>query len=355
MDHNFREMGVGDLAVPKEMKRVAEAFYGRAGVYEAALAADDRTALEAAVARNVFGMEAVPLGARRLAAYMDEAARQLATQISRGGQNRISRSGGRAGQRRRGRNHERTRAPQYQAWPEEIRADAARRARPSGPGAFRLPVAEIPATGRRVELTADAATCEAVAKAAGVVALPRLEAVFDLAPLAERWRAGFRLGVGHRRAELRGHARADDNEVEEHVDLILVQPGRHASAASRLDIDVAEETIRRMCCMTAPSIWAPMATEFLMLGIDPYPRKPGASFEAPTEADDPAAHPFAALAALKKDSGAKPALKASRAQNLEKRAGFAPFVSPRRQLLSPLTPGHLRGPKSGASASASQG
>ena len=80
MDHNFREMGIGDLAVPKEMKRVAEAFYGRAGVYEAALAADDRTALEAAVARNVFGVEAVSAGARRLAAYMDEAARRLAAQ-----------------------------------------------------------------------------------------------------------------------------------------------------------------------------------------------------------------------------------------------------------------------------------
>ena len=37
IDDNFREMGVGDLAVPKEMQRVAEAFYGRARVYEAAL------------------------------------------------------------------------------------------------------------------------------------------------------------------------------------------------------------------------------------------------------------------------------------------------------------------------------
>lgn len=80
MDHNFREMGIGDLAVPKEMKRVAEAFYGRTGVYEAALGANDRTALEAAVARNVFGMEAVSPGARRIAAYMDEVVRRLATQ-----------------------------------------------------------------------------------------------------------------------------------------------------------------------------------------------------------------------------------------------------------------------------------
>ncbi len=41
MDDNFREMGVGDLTVPKEMRRVAEAFYGRAKAYESALEADD--------------------------------------------------------------------------------------------------------------------------------------------------------------------------------------------------------------------------------------------------------------------------------------------------------------------------
>ena len=37
-----------------------------------------------------------------------------------------------------------------------------------------------------------------------------------------------------------------------------------------------------------------IATEFLILGIDPYPRKPGAVFEAPP-AGDGSAHPFAAL------------------------------------------------------------
>ena len=42
-----------------------------------------------------------------------------------------------------------------------------------------------------------------------------------------------------------------------------------------------------------------VATEFLLLGIDPYPRKPGAVFDAPP-AGDPSSHPFAALAALKK-------------------------------------------------------
>ena len=43
-----------------------------------------------------------------------------------------------------------------------------------------------------------------------------------------------------------------------------------------------------------------IAIEFLMLGIDPYPRKPGVAFEPP-KSDSDGAHPFAALAALRKD------------------------------------------------------
>jgi hypothetical protein len=42
-----------------------------------------------------------------------------------------------------------------------------------------------------------------------------------------------------------------------------------------------------------------VATEFLLLGIDPYPRKPGAVFTAPA-AESASEHPFAALSALHK-------------------------------------------------------
>ncbi len=80
MDDNFREMGVGDLKVPKEMQRVGEAFYGRARAYDAALDGDDPAALAAALARNVLGSAEVTLGARRLAAYMRAAASELAVQ-----------------------------------------------------------------------------------------------------------------------------------------------------------------------------------------------------------------------------------------------------------------------------------
>ena len=47
-----------------------------------------------------------------------------------------------------------------------------------------------------------------------------------------------------------------------------------------------------------------IATEFLILGLDPYPRKPDAIFQASAVGDD-ATHPFAALAALKKGQGRK--------------------------------------------------
>jgi hypothetical protein len=45
-----------------------------------------------------------------------------------------------------------------------------------------------------------------------------------------------------------------------------------------------------------------IATEFLILGIDLYPRKDGARF-SPPEVDDGGARPFAALEALKKRLG----------------------------------------------------
>jgi hypothetical protein len=42
-----------------------------------------------------------------------------------------------------------------------------------------------------------------------------------------------------------------------------------------------------------------IATEYFLLGIDPYPRKEGVVFE-PGTGPEPAESPFAALAALKK-------------------------------------------------------
>jgi cytochrome b pre-mRNA-processing protein 3 len=82
MDHNLREMGIGDLAVPKKMRQLGEAFYGRAQAYREALAAVDEAALAAALTRNVYGGggAANPDAPRRLALYMRDVAATLAAQ-----------------------------------------------------------------------------------------------------------------------------------------------------------------------------------------------------------------------------------------------------------------------------------
>ena len=75
MDDNLREMGVGDLAVPKEMQRIGEAFYGRQAAYDGALASSDCQALVEVLKRNVLeGGE----GAATLARYVRTAAEVLA-------------------------------------------------------------------------------------------------------------------------------------------------------------------------------------------------------------------------------------------------------------------------------------
>src|SRR5215475_12314358 len=71
MDANLREMGVGDQTVPRAMRQIGEAFYGRQAAYESAesaLTADD-AALVDALARNVFAPQRA-LGAPRLAVYV---------------------------------------------------------------------------------------------------------------------------------------------------------------------------------------------------------------------------------------------------------------------------------------------
>lgn len=54
-DRALREMGVGDLAVPKRMKKIGEVYAGCASTYAAALGQPGEVALAAALARNVYG------------------------------------------------------------------------------------------------------------------------------------------------------------------------------------------------------------------------------------------------------------------------------------------------------------
>jgi len=83
MDDNLREMGIGDLMVPKEMKKMGEAFYGRSQAYQAGLAEAGDEELVEAIARNIYGGTPGDMAAaRRLAVYMRGAAGDLAVQAT---------------------------------------------------------------------------------------------------------------------------------------------------------------------------------------------------------------------------------------------------------------------------------
>jgi cytochrome b pre-mRNA-processing protein 3 len=58
LDVALREMGVGDLSVPKKMKKMAQGFLGRGLAYRKALEQPDDAGLALALARNVHGDEA---------------------------------------------------------------------------------------------------------------------------------------------------------------------------------------------------------------------------------------------------------------------------------------------------------
>lgn len=80
LDGNLREMGIGDLAVPKHMQRFGEAFYGRQTAYLAALDSPDARDFENALTRNILEGRKERGRAARLALYARAAVRELDVQ-----------------------------------------------------------------------------------------------------------------------------------------------------------------------------------------------------------------------------------------------------------------------------------
>jgi cytochrome b pre-mRNA-processing protein 3 len=79
-DRSLREIGTGDLSVGRQIKRMAEAFYGRVRAYEDGLA-DDDDALRAALARNLYGTAtATPDQLERVARYLRRETASLSVQ-----------------------------------------------------------------------------------------------------------------------------------------------------------------------------------------------------------------------------------------------------------------------------------
>lgn len=164
---------------------------------------------------------------------------------------------------------------------------------------------DIGETGRHVELEASEATRAALAKPAGVDAVERLTARFDLTR-----RGRDRLHVS---GEVSGTVRqscvvtleAVINEVTEAIDVDFAPPRAAQDDAAEIEVDAASAGDEPEPLTGNAVDLGLLAAEFFILGIDPYPRKPGVTFDAPKPASDEADHPFAALAALRKNSTVK--------------------------------------------------
>lgn len=166
-----------------------------------------------------------------------------------------------------------------------------------------LAVSDVPESGRHIDLLADAQARAAVARLAGLRDLPRLTASFDVAP---HGRGG--LAVTGRVSATVGQTcvvtlEPVEKEVDEAIDLVFAPAESLPAVEHGEEVEVPHEDAPEAIIGRHIDL-AAIATEFLILGIDPYPRKPDAVFDAPTVRDD-SAHPFAALAALKKERGGK--------------------------------------------------
>ena len=79
MDQSLREMGAGDLAVPKKIQKMGNLFYGMLTKLDEALATGEVAEIEAVLVRNVFA-DAAPTGALPLAEYLANQSRRLASE-----------------------------------------------------------------------------------------------------------------------------------------------------------------------------------------------------------------------------------------------------------------------------------
>jgi len=153
--------------------------------------------------------------------------------------------------------------------------------------------------GDRIDLVADEAEREAIAKRLGLASLDRLEAHACLERDGARIRA-----CGRVRAALEQSCVATGEPVPEHVDerfdLVFLPEPRTESAAE--EIELAEEDCDVVFHDGSAIDLGSAIADTLALSIDPYPRSAGADAalrEAGVMSEEQAG-PFAALAKLRK-------------------------------------------------------
>src|SRR6202167_4701618 len=161
-------------------------------------------------------------------------------------------------------------------------------------------VEDVPETGQHFDLVADETMRAAVARVAGLRELARLQANFDV---TRRGAGGLHV-AGSVSASVGQNCVVTleplANEIEEAIDLTFVpqqaavpEPGEKEAKPRDVKWGDPEPLIGGIVDLGA------LATEFLILGLDPYPRKPDAIFEPPQDRK-PDEGPFAVLSKLTK-------------------------------------------------------
>jgi len=165
-----------------------------------------------------------------------------------------------------------------------------------------VPVAvdNIPETGLHIEAKAPAEVRAQLVKLANLRDLPHLSAVFDLTR-----RGGGVHVAGQVKARVGQTCVVTleplENDLDEPINVLFAPRLEAAAKDDAADRKAGDEEPPEPLIEGKVDLGA-IATEFLLLGIDPYPRKAGAEFATVKTADD-SARPFAALEALKKRLG----------------------------------------------------
>jgi uncharacterized metal-binding protein YceD (DUF177 family) len=163
---------------------------------------------------------------------------------------------------------------------------------PAQPWHVPVRLEDVPETGLHLDLAADEHVRAGLAALVGVVDIPRLEAVLDVVRHGNGLRATGRMSatVGQTCVVT---LEPVQNEVDEPIDVIFKPPAAGDAAIEdvpgELDADEPPEVLA-----DGTADLGALAAEFLLLGIDPYPRKPGAQFTPPVE-QGAGTSPFAAL------------------------------------------------------------
>ena len=161
---------------------------------------------------------------------------------------------------------------------------------------------DVPDTGLNLALEADEevrARLAVLAVLAGVLSVPELRISADVTRHGEGLRAAGRVTARVTQSCV-VTLEPIENTIDEPFDVLFLPPDVAGAAPAGRDPGEVDDT--RESLVNGAADLGAVATEFFLLGIDPYPRKPGAVFSGPTE-DRAADGPFASLDRLKGRDG----------------------------------------------------